>query len=305
MKTINRMLGRPNATSSSASAISDHRSHMSDAVFDDKLPRSGKPQEYNTVMGPPKVEIPKSPRPSKGNIVNLLALPEPDRKKLAMQKQVVFRRTARGECILKKGDQVKCVYVVISGLVMVFRSGNNYADYSIGPGDLFGDETFTGGKSSKTFRATNDVHYCEVEKDMFMKHELFASFRDLMKMTPGSGVLGIEPNKDSTRRRRFTEERESVTATDSSQNTDRGFSPDPRDAMSDAGSTIFFGSVTNFCNFNSPSAAPPPMRTSTGRDASGIMRSPTPMEKTPRTHSTSSKTGDNVWCFLPDFFSGV
>ena len=254
-----------------------------------------------------QVEAPKSPRPSKGNIDNLLALPELDRKQLAVQKRMIFRRTARGECILKKGDQVKCLYVVLSGLVMVFRSGNNYADYSIGPGDLFGDEAFTGGKSSKTFRAANDIYYCEVEKDFFTKNGLFVTFRELMSQGGGGGLAGIDANKDGTRRRRITEERDSVTATNSSRNTERGFSPDSRDQMSDDGSSsssVFFGTVSNFCNFNAPLAANGASTVApTGRDA---FRSATPLERTPRTHATNAQPGiDNVWCFIPDFFSGM
>jgi hypothetical protein len=302
--TLKRLFGSSSSSSASVgTGVSGGESSM--VGFDDKLPRSGRSQEYHPV-GIPKVEALKSPRPAKANIDCLLALPELDRKKLAVQKQVVFRRTARGECILKKGEQVKCVYVLLSGLVMVFRSGNNYADYSIGPGDLFGDEAFTGGKSSKTFRAANDIHYCEVEKDFFVKNGLFVSFRELMKVTPGGGVAGVESSKEGPRRRRVTEERDSVTATNSSRNTERGFSPD---RMSDEGkseNTIFFGTVGAFCNFNSPlSPVPPAATVATGRDAFGDMRSPTPVEKTPRTHSTSSKGGDSVWCFIPDFFGGV
>ena len=194
-------------------------------------------QQGATSAGPQPVRLPRPPDPPapenaqkpppvpKGDVRRLLALPENERKVLASRRHVFFKTADRGDCILRKGDPVKCVYVILSGLVMVFRSGNNYADYSVGPGDLFGDEVFSNTKSMKTFRAANEITYVEVDSHFFMKSELMSSFRVQMarggdgELSPG-GVAGGK--KAGTRTEE--EEREATTTTNSSRAaTERGF----------------------------------------------------------------------------------
>ena len=91
---------------------------------------------------------------------------------------------------------------------------------------------------------------------------------------------------------------ESVTATDSSRNTDRCFSPDgmsePDGVNGNTQSSLFFGQVSSICTFG---ATPP--------KSSGFMKehgygSPIPLELTPKTKKVQT---DDAWCIIPDIFT--
>lgn len=167
-------------------------------------------------------------------------------------------------------------------------------DYSIGPGDLFGDECFTGVKSSKTFRAANDVDYCEVEKEMFVKSELFASFREQMNGT-------IPSIRNMNRKQSLSTDPESVTATDSSRNTDRGgFSPDgmsePDGIDGSTTSSVFFGQISNICTFGVTT----PKSAGLTKERGYGSPIPIPLELTPKTKKSQT---DSAWCIIPEIFT--
>jgi hypothetical protein len=81
---------------------------------------------------------------------------------------------------------------------MVFRSGDEYADYSVGPGDIFGDEVFTTQISKKTYKTMFEVYYCIVSKEAFMKLDIFSPFRGMIgseRMPANISVVeGATPN---------------------------------------------------------------------------------------------------------------
>ena len=219
-----------------------------------------------------------SPRGARSSIETLVGLSEQDKRIFAVQRKVVFMKKPRGETIIRKGDHVKYVHVILTGLVMVFRSGQNYADFSLGPGDSFGDELLNSdGISLKTFRAANDVHYCEVDKDMFMNSELFTTFRERMESRSG---------KQRTR----AGQESSSTATESSSRT-----LPPDDGSSDTGtSSVFFGPVGNICT--SAPLVGGRVPNNTHADIYELGRGHGGLEKTPRTMNSSD--GANKWCFL-------
>ena len=310
MKTMNRIFGRGGSSAESdigsyangsgspranrqmgssviESDIDEARSNFSAAMSSPRLRQdwtSPRPRREPSVLqsqdsfrGSPR-EI-GSPRGARSGIEALVGLPEQDKRIFAVQRKIVFMKKPRGETIIRKGDAIKYVHVILTGLVMVFRSGQNYADFSLGPGDSFGDEILNGdGISAKTFRAANDVHYCEVDKDTFLNSELFATFRERMESRSG---------KQRTR----VGQESSSTATESSSRT---LSPD--DGSSDTGTnSVFFGPVGNICT-SAPLVG--------GRATNNIRadmyeadRGRGGLEKTPRTVN-NAEGGASKWCFL-------
>jgi hypothetical protein len=172
---------------------------------------------------------------------------------------------------------------MLSGLVMVFRSGNNYADYSIGPGDCFGEECFGDAVSVKTYRAANDVQYCEVDRETFVKSDLFAAFR-------------VRMDSDSKSKRGS-----SVPMSPSSVYTNTDMD---RERASEAGTgiaSVFFAApLVNMCNigpFASPSAAG-------GNHADMYDAGVGPQSDLERTPSTKKEAESAIpWCFFPQFLS--
>ena len=220
----------------------------------------------------------------RGMVDTLMNLSEQEKRIYAIKRQIVFLRKPRGDTLLEKGDPAKCIYVVLTGLVMVFRSGLNYADYSVGPGDCFGTEAFGEGEdtlSTKAYRAANDVHYCEVATDTFINSELFTLFRERL-------------SRERERLRRSGLDRDSTTASDSSRNLGGAL-----DQANDVGS-VFFGPVGGFICTNGLATQPPPHRHADIYQA----RSPA-LERTPQSVEPSSGGAPFQWCYFPEFFPGI
>ena len=245
--------------------------------------RNGNGNGHGNGNGYTKRDMPRSPSgrtSTRGSIDTLLGLSDIDKKTLALQRKVVFVKKPRGDCIVRKGDPVKYVYVMLSGLVMVFRSGNNYADYSIGPGDCIGEESFGDAVSVKTYRAANDVHYCEVDREMFVKSDLFAAFR-------------VRMDSDSKFKQRFVASPSSATSS--------AFGPDEEGRerpQSEAGtgiaSVFFIGPLGSMCNIG-PFASQPV----DGGSHTDMYDVGADHERTPRTKKQPD--GAIPWCFIPQF----
>jgi hypothetical protein len=168
---------------------------------------------------------------------------------------------------------------------MVFRSGLNYADYSVGPGDCFSEEAFGEGEntlSARTYRAANDVTYCEVEPDTFVNNELFVLFRERMS------------REREKRTRRMGLDRGSTTASDSSRNLGDGAA----DQASDIGS-VFFGPVGSIICPSGPSPHRAPYRHPDMYDGRSQK-----LERTPQSAEPTS-SAPLQWCYFPEFFPGI
>ena len=264
------------------SDIDENRSSFSAAMSSPRIRQdwtSPRPRRDATALQS-QDSFQSSPRGARSGIETLVGLSEQDKRIFAVQRKVVFMKKPRGETIIRKGDPIKYVHVILTGLVMVFRSGQNYADFSLGPGDSFGDEILNGdGISTKTFRAANDVHYCEVDKDTFMNSELFATFRERMESRSG---------KQRTR----TGQESSSTATESSSRT-----LPPDDGSSDTGTnSVFFGPVGSICTSAPLVGGRGAPNNATRADLYDVDRGRGGLERTPRT--VNSSDGASKWCFL-------
>ena len=128
---------------------------------------------------------------------------------------------------------------------------------------------------------------------MFVKSELFASFRAQMN---GS----IPSVRNVGRKQSLSTDPESVTATDNSRNTDRGFSPDgmsePGEVDGSTTSSVFFGQIGNLCTFG----AATPKSSGFTKDYKYGYPSPVPLELTPKTKKVQSDEG---WCIVPEIFT--
>ena len=142
-----------------------------------------------------------------------------------------------GENLLATGDQVKYVFVILHGLVMIFKGKNEYADYSLGPGDYFGDEAYAKNKkSTKTYQAMNDVSFCQVNKETFAKSELFASFRKTM---------GFEQSINMKQRAMSRSSTETTTSSTGEDNLSRGANGGTEPDEEGTCSTFFINNKSN------------------------------------------------------------
>lgn len=114
-----------------------------------------------------------------------------------LERQIALKDHVKGEMILRKGDKIMVLYIILQGMVReVGDSGEDTR--SLGPGDYFGDEAFVLGqsKSSKTFIAINNVSLCGINRETFDDQELFGMVCDRIEKQ-SNRTRGNRSNKNS------------------------------------------------------------------------------------------------------------
>ena len=100
-----------------------------------------------------------------------------------LERQIGFKDYFSGEMILKKGQNIKVLYIILKGTVRVV-SDDPVQNCNLEKGDYFGDEVLTIGqyKSSRTYIAMNNVNLVGIDKSTFKDEELFSTVIDKIQL---------------------------------------------------------------------------------------------------------------------------
>ena len=100
-----------------------------------------------------------------------------------LERQIALKDFLAGDMILRKGDNIKVLYILLKGTVRVV-SDDPGENCILGKGDYFGDEVLTIGqyKSTRTYIALDDVNLIGIDKVTFEDEELFGTVCDKLQI---------------------------------------------------------------------------------------------------------------------------